>query len=405
MQSSKRNTKSRSHGGEQNGNLADDKTALSRTTGGGYSSRPGGSPAVRSSTAYATAPPLGITGVLCTSKTIRIADRGTLHYTIYRPRMLQPIKIPPPPRSSSRPAFQFPPPNPPLICVSGGPGIPCQYMASLVHLIPDRAIILFDFMGVGQSSPTNSTVLYQVPVIDGMVQDLEAVVNHALPYDTSSFHLLGHSLGGIVAFEFLKQQLKRKDNHHTTRCCRSIILANAPASIALSHATRRELVAQIHCELQPDVSVRSNAASSLLKSDYDDDIDEEDSHAAASCRAAHRTFQQRHECCVSPMPLMLQQSLTSLKSHIYKEEQYDELNQYMATSTDLDSDQLARLPPALILRGQYDFVSHDNAQAWVEIFTSCQFVTIQNSSHYGMMEAEDLYGDVVRACLQDHDKE
>ena len=404
MQPSKRNTKSLSHG-EQNGDLTDDKTTLSRTTGRGYSSRPDGSPpAVRSSTAYATAPPLGITGVLCTSKTIRIAERGTLHYTIYRPRMLQPITIPPPPRGSSRPAFQFPLPNPPLICVSGGPGIPCQYMASLVHLIPDRAIILFDYMGVGQSSPINSTVLHQVPVIDGMVQDLEALVNHALPGDSSSFHLLGHSLGGIVAFEFMKQQLKRKDNHHhTTRRCRSIILANAPASIALSHATRRELVAQIHGELQPEVGVRSSAAAaSSLNSDCDDDID---SDADASCRAAHRTFQQRHECRLSPMPLMLQQSLTSLKRHIYKKEQYDELEQYMATSADLESDQLARLPPALILRGQYDFVSHDNAQAWVEIFTSCQFVTIQNSSHYGMMEVEDLYGNVVRAFLQDHDKE
>ena len=103
-------------------------------------------------------PPLGITGVLCVNRTIEIAGRGTLHYTIYRPRMLQQQQqqqtaVPPPPavrnkcnispqQHNTNPQLsllvgRLPTPNPPLICVAGGPGMPCQYLTSLVHTVPD----------------------------------------------------------------------------------------------------------------------------------------------------------------------------------------------------------------------------------------------------------------------------
>ena len=79
-----------------------------------------------------------------------------------------------------------------------------------------------------------------------------------------------------------------------------------------------------------------------------------------------------------------------------------------ARCTDLDVDDgsggSARLPPALVLRGQYDFVSDDNARTWTEIFDQSQYMTLQNASHYGSLEQEDLYRDVLSAFLRDHDR-
>jgi len=127
--------------------------------------------------ASANAPPLGITGVLCSNQTVSIERRGTLHYTVYRPRMLSPIQLPPASSNNNtsshkiRRSLNLPQPNPPLICIAGGPGMPCQYLTSLVHLIADRAIVIYDHIGVGQSKALNASVLQQTPIIQGMVNE------------------------------------------------------------------------------------------------------------------------------------------------------------------------------------------------------------------------------------------
>jgi len=290
--------------------------------------------------------------------------------------------------------------------------MPCQYLTSLVHLIADRAIVVYDHIGVGQSKALNASVLQQTPILQGMVNDLKALIEHCLPLNTKTFHLLGHSLGGIVAFEFLKQQIKQQQQQQHT--CLSVILANTPSSIAASHNMRKNLVEQIHHELLSQNVSASTARqikrdggddninnSSDEDDDDDDDDDEQDPDSKARIRLAHHTFGQRHECRVSPMPLVLQQSLTGLNSTLYSDAQHNELQQYVADSTDLDD--CSQLPPALILRGQHDFVSSDNANSWSNVFIQSQFITVQNSSHYGMLENENLYGDVVTAFLHEND--
>ena len=379
-------------------------------------------------------PPLGITGVLCVNRTIEIAGRGTLHYTIYRPRMLQQQQqqqtaVPPPPavrnkcnispqQHNTNPQLsllvgRLPTPNPPLICVAGGPGMPCQYLTSLVHTVPDRAVIVYDHMGCGHSlllnpnlNPTNanvanaSTLERTKSFLESTVDDLTVLIAHALPGSESVFHLFGHSFGGVVAFEYLKAQVKqqkntRMDHHH--RCCLSVIMASAPASIAASHASSAALLAGICREMQSEgfgSSATTTTTTGRRQQDYDDDSDDDDDDIedmdddTALLRAAHREFQLRHECRVEPMPLTLQQSLTGLKNNLSVNEQQAELQQYVATVADLDD--CSCLPPALILRGQYDFVADDNTLAWTDLFVESQYVTVSNCSHYGLVEQEEL---------------
>jgi hypothetical protein len=100
-------------------------------------------------------------------------------------------------------------------------------------------------------------------------------------------------------------------------------------------------------------------------------------------------------------------------------------------TTDTDTNTITNtyyaMPPALILRGQYDFVSESNSlDAWSELLleinnkntnrnanekndkqqrttTTCECMTLAGTSHYSMLEQEDLFGSVMTVFLQKHD--
>jgi hypothetical protein len=71
------------------------------------------------------------------------------------------------------------------------------------------------------------------------------------------------------------------------------------------------------------------------------------------------------------------------------------------------------MPPALVLRGQYDFVLESNSlDVWGDLLlngddqgthgnTEC--MTLAGTSHYAMVEQEELFGSVVQVFLQKHD--
>jgi proline iminopeptidase len=274
-------------------------------------------------------PPLGVTGVLCDSHTISIPNRGKLHYTIFRPRNLKY--------------------NPPLICVAGGPLLPSMYLSQLVHVVVDRSIILYDAIGCGQSPALDPTNL---PTVNDMTDDLEQLINKI---ECESFHLFGHSFGGILVYEYVKRNKESK--------CRSVILASTPVSIR-----------------------QSELYSEKLK----EEIEEEN---------PEQIFRERHECRVTPMPSILHQCLERAGFHAKNPAGLDKVRDYNAT----DSTQQEDLPPALILRGQHDFVDADSCHAWSNLFSESQCMTLSGCSHYGMVEQESLYGSVLTSFLHQNE--
>ena len=413
-------------------------------------------------------PPLGITGVICSNRMIDLPNqRGQLHCTIYRPRMLeQPSSLQSisstaigahtnqPPTFHNHVVPKLPKPNPPLICVAGGPGMSCQYLSGLVHLIPDRAIIIYDHYNCGQSTNTFSAGTYnnstntprnttssitqvvadddqqvnenefgkRCSFLNDTVDDLAALIEAIIPSKTT-FHLYGHSMGGIIAYEYLKR------SNVGRRYCNSCIFASTPTNIAASYQSKEELISSIMEELNE--KGYQNCTKKLVNDDDNDessgkddsmnDIDDEGDEQQIR-QAAHVLFQQRHECRTVPLPSSLQQSLTGLKNghmntmgNSNKQHQHKRrcgelhpasLNEYIAAPSTLE----IQLPPVLIVRGQFDFVSEDNCRYWEDIYQLCgdgnqyQYITISDCSHYGFLEQENLYGSVVLSFLNDHDK-
>jgi pimeloyl-ACP methyl ester carboxylesterase len=239
----------------------------------------------------------------------------------------------------------------PLVCCSGGPLLPCTYLSVLVHLITDRAIVFYNPLGVGQSKLCVNT-----PATDlqGMLVDLKALIQHL---GIADYHLYGHSFGGILAYEYIQYA---RDSQ-----CKSLILSNTPTSIEQTMADSQRLLDEIKSELGDTDSVDIGAM-----------------------------FSQRHECRVTPMPLPLQQSF-QMAGFQSSRLGLSAVKDYAAR----ESNETV-YPPTCIINGKHDFVQSNN---WGSILSHCQTHTLENCSHYGMLEDEDAYKRVLLDFVHGHD--
>lgn len=85
-----------------------------------------------------------------------------------------------------------------LLAINGGPGVSSRYMIDLDSLAGnDLALVTFDQRGVGRSStPTMDISNF---TFDNYLDDLEAIRQSL---GIGSFHLLGHSWGGLLALKY-----------------------------------------------------------------------------------------------------------------------------------------------------------------------------------------------------------
>jgi pimeloyl-ACP methyl ester carboxylesterase len=268
-------------------------------------------------------PPLGVTGVICTSHRIPLPhyDIGShtcnesnsttptgsctfLHYTVFRPRQLK-----------TDPILKLPV-VPPLVAVAGGPLLPSYYLQNLVHTITDRAIVLFDPVGCGQSTrnqsfaKSRSSTMIEKSRTNGISSRMSDTLVHYQArdllvlletLDVPSVHLLGHSLGGCVAYECVRLLLTQQQKSSTFKLA-SLVLVSAPVSILQSRQDAESLRQQMFQEIQ-----QSNQPTSGKSQNQEHD---------EQCRESNidHLFWQRYECRVHPMPLLLEQSLRNSPS-------------------------------------------------------------------------------------------
>jgi proline iminopeptidase len=86
----------------------------------------------------------------------------------------------------------------PVILVHGGPGFSSYYLKSLEALGADRPVIRYDQLGGGKSDKMTDTSLFTV---QHFVRELDSL-RAALGYE--KVHILGHSWGTIVAYEYYR---------------------------------------------------------------------------------------------------------------------------------------------------------------------------------------------------------
>ena len=117
----------------------------------------------------------------------------------------------------------------PLICLHGGPGAGHDYLLPYADLAESgRTVIHYDQVGCARSShfPRRGAVFFTVELF---VDQLQALVEHL---GLKEYHVLGHSWGGMLAVEYALTHPKG---------LKSLIIASAPASIALWTKTAHDL--------------------------------------------------------------------------------------------------------------------------------------------------------------------
>jgi proline-specific peptidase len=251
---------------------------------------------------------------------------------------------------------------PPLLVLHGGPSIPSNYLLSMVNVITDRAVIFYDQLGCGRSSRPKEKECYS---IDHSVNDLRALI---VQLKLSKYHLFGQSFGGILAYEYIKTCTTAEER----KKCRSIILSSSPTSTALAQEHSHQLIQQL-VEANPDYTQPT----------------------------IQDLFRQQYECRVVPNPLPLTDAYAQA-GNVWRG--MEAMPDYVAQHADDDGSGIMKMTiPALILRGEHDFISECCIQGWSALLPKSQSVTLAGCSHHALLENEGMYGAIVGGFLEDWD--
>ncbi len=154
-------------------------------------------------------------------------------------------------------------------------------------------------------------------------------------------------------------------------CCLSVILSSTPTSIALVEQESKRLLYETFIQNQ-DQEHHPKQQGELF-------------HALHVCRTKEipKPLQSAREHSGS-----LWRGTTAIANYVAKSPQ------------EQDS-----LPPALVLRGEFDFVTEQCVMGWKSIWPTAKikFVVLENCAHHGLLEQETLYGQVVGSFCCQHD--
>jgi len=281
----------------------------------------------------------------------------------------------------------------PIVVVHGGPSLPSDYLHPIAGFTSlDRAIIFYDQLGCGNSDqPSQDTQAYS---IEQSVQDLEALVK---ALDLESFHLLGHSYGGVLAFEYMKKQQQQRvlaahqnQNHNQTTSynnprnvvvAKSLILSNTPTSFAESSEEHARLLLELQQLHAPDLENHGSTTEEEL-------------------RRLEQLFFETHECRTPRTPEPLARAIRKCHGAAWSSAHQDIFHYHAATHAS-EHNIIMNMPPTLLIRGEYDFVTESCTRSWFDILGRpliWKETILSNCAHYPHLEDGARYG----TLLEDH---
>ena len=124
--------------------------------------------------------------------------------------------------------------------------------------------------------------------------------------------------------------------------------------------------------------------------DGKDDISEEE---------VNELFRVTHQCRLEVMPKILAEAYENTGT-VWRGT--DAISDYIAEPP---PENASRMPSTLVMRGEYDFVSDDQIQAWKENFNTpfVRYKTLEGCSHHAMLEKGEMYGEIVDSYFGEYD--
>lgn len=249
----------------------------------------------------------------------------------------------------------------PIVVLHGGPGIPSHYLEPLQSVVPYRSILFYDQLGCGRSPGPDYKEAYS---IETSLDDLEALLKKN---GLRRFHLYGQSYGGILAFEYIKRMAERNSDDPK---CLSVILSSAP------------------CDVEQVEGVANRLVSNLMEEDQDE-------------TTIMERFRMQHQCQTKDMPGPLKEAYASAGDPgVWRGT--DSIKGWKAVKPSEDA---ARMPSCMVMRGENDFVTEECVKGWKDAFNHnfVRMKVLDGCSHHGLLENGSLYGEIVDSYFAEYD--
>jgi proline iminopeptidase len=262
-----------------------------------------------------------------------------------------------------------------VLCLNGGPGLPCDYVRESHSWLADHGyrVIAYDQLGCGESDFPDDVSLWTVP---RYAAELESVRRNL---GLGRVHLLGQSWGTFLAIE---HSLVYPGGLKT------LILQNGAGDVPhlvtelarLRSALGPETVAMMHAH---------EAAGTLDHPEY---------------QAAVTILNYRHVCRLKEWPASVRRSLDRWNMVIYQTMQGP--NEFTFTGNYSNWNRLADLhriaEPTLVTCGLHDELTPACAAKLHRALPNSTIEIFQNSSHMPFFEEPGAYADTLLGFLDRH---
>ncbi len=264
-------------------------------------------------------------------------------------------------------------PGIPLLALHGGPGMPSYYMSPLKELADERPVIFYDQLGCGRSDHPNDTTLWTIP---RFVEELKAV-RAALGY--KEVHLLGHSWGTTLAFNYLLTK---------PAGVRSVIMSGPAISIVRFRHDVDSMIAMLPDSLIKAIRTNEKAGTTT----------------APAYMAASQVFYDRHVIRTKPLPADVESTFTNVGQQVYNT--MNGPTEFTVVGSFKDYDGTPRLNelklPILWMAGEFDETSPAAAKDFQRITPGSEFVELKGAGHLTMWDARTTYLAEVRRFIRAH---
>jgi proline iminopeptidase len=258
----------------------------------------------------------------------------------------------------------------PAILVHGGPGFGSYYMKALEALSDHRQVVRYDQLGAGRSDRlTDRTKM----TIEHFVRELESLRAH-LGY--SRFHLIGHSWGTILGFEYY-----RAHPEHVA----SLTLAGAVLDAPAYEPYAKSLIATLSDSAQRAIRTR----------------EAEQKYDAPDYQAALEEFYGKY-VWRRPNQTELDSTLKTVNEQIYNYMWGP--SEFTVTGTLKTYDATPHLKdvnvPTLYMAGEFDEVGPDLVRGFANRTPGARFFLIPNSAHLFEWDNPDASIHEIREFLR-----
>ncbi len=262
-----------------------------------------------------------------------------------------------------------------VLCLNGGPGLPCDYLREAHSCLIDHGyrVVAFDQLGTGASDRPDDASLW---TIGRYVAETETVRREL---GLGKVHLLGHSWGGWLAIDYA---LTHPEN------LASLILADTVADIP-------HLVSELE---RLRAALGSETVAMMQKHEAEGSLDHPEYLAAITL------LNYRHVCRLPEWPAPVRRSLDDWNMGPYVTMQGP--NEFLYTGNLKDWNRVPDLPkikaPVLIVNGEHDELTPACALRMKTAMPEAQVAIMRNSSHMPFYENPGDYYRVLVDFLSRH---